>query len=174
MSEIDDLKGKGRKAFLKLEAIKEEIHSIKKQLEKAREILVRVIPGRKVDDSKNRYTKKDSPKRVEFECNHLEFYIDFAMALSESSDPTNIQGIIIYGARRTLCFPDFIMEGQKSETKALIQFSVNRHGIIQSNDAFDDTWSLKDKEHDLLGLHYRALDSIWGQALGWTNENILP
>ena len=172
MEKIDDLKGKGKKAFRKLGAIQKELRSIRDQLKKARNFLAKETKAS--DSKKSRRTEKDLPKRVKFESYGLKFYIDFAIAPSESSDPTNIQGIIIYGVRRTLCLTDRIMKGEELETKALIQFSVNRHGMIQSNGAIEDTWSLEDKKDDLPDLHYRALDSIWGQALGWTNENILP
>lgn len=184
----NDLTGKGKKALFELEAIQEEVHSIERKLKKASEILQNAIEslesclrpkraenGAKRSSGTGKYAECP-PKRVEFKCNHLEFYIDFAIAPSESSDPTNIQGIIIYGVIRTVCLPDLIMKGQKSETKALLQFSVNRHGMIQSHDALEDTWSVHDKDCDLLllDMHCRALDFIWGQALGWTNENILP
>ncbi len=182
----NDLTGKGKKALLELKAIQEEVHTIEGKLKKASEILQNAIEslesclrpkrpenGAKRSSGTGKYAECP-PKRVKFKYNHLEFYIDFAIAPSESSDPTNIQGIIIYGVRRTLCFPDLIMKGEKSETKALIQFSVNRHGMIQSNDAFEDIWSLGDKEHNLLDMHCRTLDHIWGQALDWVNENIVP
>ncbi len=166
MEEREDLTGKGKKAFQKLEAIKEELDSIKKQLKGAREII-------EAETNRGTDIEKDSLKRVKFESYGFKFYVDFAIAPSESSDPTNIQGIIVYGVTRTLCLPDLIMKGEELETKSLIQFSVNHHGIIQSNGAFEDTWWLKDKEQ-VLDLHYRALDHIWGQALDWVNENIVP
>lgn len=184
---MEKLKGKVKKAAFRLAAIEEEVETIGQQLKTIYDTLVDMkepeeaiasskkrCPEKVIASDKKRCKVEGIPGRLEFKCNGLDFYIDFTVAPSENSDPTNIQGIIIYGVRRTLCFPDLIMKGEKSETKALIQFSVNRHGIIQSNDALEDTWSLQDKEHDLLDLHYRALDFIWGQALDWVNENIVP
>ena len=182
MGKIDKLSGKGRKAFRKLEAIQKELRSIEDQLREARNILEKEASdfresedtGKDSDPKKTQYTEEGLPKRVKFESYGLKFYIDFTIAPSENSDPTNIQGIIVYGVRRTLCLPDLIMKGEELETKSLIQFSVNRHGMIQSSGAFEDTWWLKDEEKSLPDLHYRALDHIWGQALDWVNENIVP
>jgi hypothetical protein len=33
--------------------------------------------------------------------------------------------------------------------------------------------SEKDQKN-VTDLHYRAIDRIWGDAVDWTNENILP
>jgi len=63
--------------------------------------------------------------------------------------------------------------GVELEDKPLIQFSVNRNGIIKSIDKLEDAmWTTEKK--DLLNLHYRTLDFIWKDALDWANEIVLP
>ncbi len=59
------------------------------------------------------------------------------------------------------------------EDKPLLQFTVNRNGLIKAVGEINDEWWIKEKE-DLLDLHLRAVDFIWGKALEWTNENLLP
>jgi hypothetical protein len=126
-------------------------------------------------------------KRIEFNFNHMKFYIDFTVVASERDDQSNIKGGIIYGASRTLCFSECIFPNNQNnckecqrtvrcdslEDKPLISFEVTQHGMITSSGKLEGEWWIKDKP-DLDELHYRALDLIWKDALDWTNEIILP
>jgi len=138
------------------------------------------------------------PRRIEVMCNGLRFYIDFTLLASEGDDPSDIKGSIVYGVSRTLCFQTciFLKDADTCkrcerikrcdglEDKPMIQFTVNRHGIVKSRGELDDEWRIEDPKQDeeklkeitksLHELHYRALDHIWKDALDWTNENILP
>ena len=143
--------------------------------------------GESKEPKKRRSMVDSAPKRIEFECNFLKFYIDFTIVVSEGDSPTNIKGSIIYGTSRTLCFSECIFPKESNncekcqrllrcdrlEDKPLIHFSVTRHGMIQSSGELEGEWWIEDKSN-LLELHYRVLDLIWKQALDWANEIILP
>ncbi len=194
------LKGKGKKAFNKLKYVNKEINSIKVQLESANSILQNIINTKEefneIKDMqsktaepnlhKKRSMVKDISERIEFEFRNLNFYIDFTVVTSTSDDQTDLKGSIIYGTNRTLCFTKCIFPKKNKcgnceriarcdrlEDKPLLQFTLNQNGLIKASGDIDDEWWIKEKE-DLLDLHLRALDFIWGKALEWTNENILP
>lgn len=148
------------------------------------------------------------PKRMEFKLINLKFYIDFTLIMVEKDASADIKGCMIYGAYKSVCFADCIYPQQENKTKTnskccdriarcdgfedkpLMQFSVDRNGMIQSSGEFEDKWwikkvnqdkkadetkedeSLKEKEI-LSDLHYRTMELIWPKALEWTNENIL-
>ncbi len=201
MGENDDLikpKGKGRKALNRLNAINKEINSISEQLKNIHQTLNDIFNGKenfeKIDGmqlkpleskiNKKRSMITDIPDRIEFEFKDFNFYIDFIT--SSSDDPADLKGSIIYGTNKTLCFTkcifpkknkcencERIVRCDRLEDKPLLQFTVNRNGLIKAGGDIDDEWWIKEKE-DLLDLHLRALDFIWGKALDWTNENLLP
>lgn len=190
------LKGKGKKAGLRLEAIKEDMDAVIEHLKKSKGKLQDIIktnfeniyPQSKfLGDFKQRSLMKDIPNRIEFEFNSIKFYIDFTLMPIERDDITEINGSIVYGANRTLCFvcPDKskiqqcencerILRCDKLEDKPLIQFLVNRNGIIKSKDKLEDEMWTTENIEDLLELHYRTLDLIWKDALDWANEIIVP
>ncbi len=136
---------------------------------------------------KARSMVKGVPKRIEFGFNHLKFYIDFTVVVSEGDDLANIKGSIVYGTSRTLCFSECIFPKKTNkckkceridrcdglEDKPLINFSVTQQGMIQSSAELEGEWWIGDKSN-LLELHYRAMDLIWKQALDWANEIVLP
>lgn len=192
---MEKLKGKGKKAYKRLKYINVEIGEIIKKLEKLHKFFGEIIEssdfqkiGGKINDlHKQRSMIDEAPKRIEFMSNQLKFYIDFTIVPSEGDDPTDIKGSIIYGANRTLCFKDCLFQENSEkcklcerinrcdglEDKPLIQFSVNKTGMIKSRGELEDEWWIKEKE-DLVNLHYRALDHIWKDSIDWTNENISP
>ena len=188
------LSGKGKKAFKRLKTMNNELVEINKKLEIASTSLEEIIKNDKnilaefraksklLSKSKTRCMIEMAPKRLEFQLERLKFYIDFTIIASDHDDLI-VNGSIIYGTSRTLCFSDCPAPNNKNqcqrttrcdglEDKPLIQFSVNRQGIIHSNGELEDEWWIKDDE-DLLDFHYRSLDLIWKQALDWSNENIL-
>ena len=178
-------KGKGKKAFNKLKYINVEIGEIIKKLKDASSGFQKIIGKSNVQ--KQRSMIEEVPKRIEFISNQLKFYIDFTVVASEGDDPADIKGSIIYGANRTLCFKDCIFPKNTKncklcerinrcdglEDKPLIQFLVNKTGMIKSRGELEDEWWIKE-EGDLADLHYRALDHIWKDSIDWTNENISP
>ncbi len=206
-------KGKGKKAYHRLFAVNKNIgqmnHPVMQASKKLKDIIVDTSNTFKCpkEESNTNETREDCkkskkkrtmlenmPERIEFEFNCLKFYIDFTLVPSEHNDISDIEGVIVYGTSRTLCFSDCIsprngkweckscqrvVRCDMREDKPLIQFTVTQHGMIQSIDKIEDQWWIEDKtdpedRSDLIELHYRALDLIWKQALEWSNENILP
>lgn len=198
-----ELSGKGEKAFDRLKAIKDEADNIEGIISAIANCLAEVVEEARAElepDSEQERNKLQKlrgmiswlPKRIEFPCYGLSFYIDFTLLPSEAEDTTGLRGSIVYGTNRTLCFNEclFPQDGDCKlcqriarcdglEDKPLIQFTVDRQGIIRSTDELDDQWRIKDvkdadKNDRLRELHYRALDHIWRDALDWANENVLP
>jgi hypothetical protein len=152
---------------------------------------------------KKRSMFTEIPNRIEFKLHGFLFYIDFSMSIGKDSGP-EVEGIIVYGTSRSLCFAECLYpkKGAKNETckfceriarcdnledKPLLRFTIDRHGRIVSTELDDEWWVLDtrkdEKEHketqkkntkNIGDLHYRAIDRIWGDAVDWTNENILP
>ena len=197
MGETNKLTGKGKKAKKRLIHINNEIEEMIRKLNDAHDVIFEEIGGNSNDLQKQRSMIEGAPKRIEFMSNQLKFYIDFTVVASEGDDPTDIKGSIIYGANRTLCFKDCIFPKNTNncklcerinrcdglEDKPLIQFSVNKTGMIKSRGELEDEWWIKKEEDleeddleegDLADLHYRALDHIWKDSIDWTNENISP
>ena len=189
------LSGKGKKAFKRLKTMNTELVEINKKLELASTSLEEIIKNDKnilaefraksklLSKSKTRCMIEMAPKRLEFQLERLKFYIDFTIIASDHDDLI-VNGSIIYGTSRTLCFSDCPAPNNKNqcqrttrcdglEDKPLISFEVTQHGMIQSSGKLEGEWWIEDKS-DLLELHYRALDFIWKEALDWTNEIILP
>jgi len=180
------LKGKGKKAKNKLDAIDKAMKKVINKLNIVFNHLQKITNSK--DEKKKRSMLKNMteeiPKRIEFSYNGLRFYIDFTIVASEIADQIDIKGSIIYGTKRTLCFLDCLftdIDCQRTgrcdhyEDKPLIQFAVNQHGQIKSSGEIDDEWWIVDKANDNLEeLHYRSLAYIWKDALDWTNENLLP
>lgn len=138
------------------------------------------------DEQKKRSMIANAPKRIQFVFNCLTFYIDFTLVASEHDDLPDIKGSVIYGISRTLCFTECIFENNRKkdklcgrisrcdalEDKPLISFEVTQHGMIQSSGKLEGEWWIEDIQ-DLDELHYRTLDLIWKEALGWANEIIV-
>lgn len=195
--------GKGQKAHDRLEAIDSQVEKIVSKLKATRTALGGIIgkvkgTGEKRTQGKgtgkNRSAVKGTPERIEFWKGQLSFYIDFTLSASESEGLVNVEGCIVYGISRPLCFADCLYREQTSnceacdrisrcdrlEDKPLVRFCINRDGIIKSGDELDAQWRMLDtvkgeeNKKTALDIHYRALDHIWKDALDWTNENILP
>ena len=146
--------------------------------------VLRVLSGKK-----KRSMVANAPIRIDFEFNSLKFHIDFTLVATDRDGQSNIKGSIIYGTSRTLCFSDCIYKNLNKqndcercerilrcdglEDKPLISFEVTKHGMIQSSGKLEGEWWIKDIP-DLDELHYRTLDLIWEEALGWANEIIVP
>jgi len=204
-----ELKEKGKKALHRLGAINDGLEEINPLLSKAAEVLEDIINDKDIlknfnvkseiiklkDTKKQRSMIMEKPERIEFKLNRLVFYIDFTLVPSESDDVIYINGSIIYGTNRTLCFTDCIFPEKNKknnncenceridrcdrlEDKPLIQFSVYRSGQIKNSELDDEWWIKKSNEEknkqNLIDMHYRALAHIWKDALDWTNEKILP
>jgi len=185
---------KKEKAKNKLDAVEAQANEIIKKLKIIAELFSKMgLPGEEKESKKRRAMVENVANRFEFKCIGLNFYIDFTL-LSHGDDLTDIRGSIIYGVNRPLCFVDCIFPETNEETndkscdriarcdqfedKALVQFSVDRHGLIKSNGGLKDEWWVKDRgpksKKGLEDLHYRNLCEIWNEALDWTNETILP
>jgi len=211
MEEIEKT-GKGKRAFDRLNAVDSEVNEIKGILHVVSKNITKTFEREGIEFEPKTEQQEEKPQkmrgmistlpnRIEFTCNRLKFYIDFTLLTSEGDDPADIKGSIIYSTSRTLCFRDCIFPKDTKDTeeckrceritrcdgledKPIIQFTVNRHGIVKSRGELDDEWRIADPKQDkeklkeitksLLDLHYRALDHIWKDALDWTNENILP
>lgn len=225
------LKGKGRNAFRNLRTVEENVNEIINVLEKLEAGLKSIthaemrplsIASSEVDkNQKSKQGKKSKnekdqqkcmsaidniPKRIEFKLINLKFYIDFTLIMPAKDRSADIEGCVIYGTSKSICFTDCIYPRQQNETnckccdrvarcdgfedKTLMQFSVDRNGLIQSTGEFEDVWRIKKVEQDekdkgagitgdeslkdmVSELHYRTMELIWPKALAWTNENIL-
>lgn len=193
--------GKSKKALRKLSAVNTEIENIGKRLNVVKERLVKIINKLEEIDYLNvetelinnkKYEKQKCmveplPKRIEFKFNHLKFYIDFTLT-QENGASADIKECMIYGANRSTCFTKCFFDKKTDdktcekcervsrcdglEDKPLIQFFIDRHGMIQSAGEFEDSWWVK-KVDDLPELHFRTMELIWPKALEWTNENLL-
>lgn len=190
--------GKSEKSLRELSSINIEIRNIEKRLNNVNEILVKVINElTKIDypnvetgligNDKQKCMAETLPKRIEFKLNHLKFYIDFTLT-QENNSSANMIGCMIYGANRSICFTkcifphtndedkcencERILRCDRLEDKPLIQFYIDRHGMIQSAGEFEDVWWI-DKEDDLPEIHFRTMELIWPKALAWMNENLL-
>jgi len=159
-------------------------------------------PGKEKNPKKCMSEIDAIPKRMEFKLINLKFYIDFTLIMSEKDAPADIKGCMIYGTYKSVCFAECIYYPQQKnktnskccdriarcdgfEDKPLMQFSVDRNGMIESTGEFEDVWWMKikrDEQRDiedelfkdvLSELHFRTLALIWPKALAWTNENIL-
>lgn len=193
------LNGKSKKCLQKLYAEANEINEIVQILNKVEKLLQTIINTEKFEDgylnakskvignSKQRCMIDRVPKRIEFELNHLRFFIDFTLLAPESDGVNDTKGTMIYGVNRSTCFAKCIFpkRGRAKckycervsrcdglEDKPLIQFFIDRHGMIQSAGEFEDSWWVE-KVDDLPELHFRTMELIWPKALQWTNENIL-
>ena len=196
-----ELKDKTKKSLHRLSAINDEVGKINDQLCEAAKKLSDIVADKdkilknfklksdpKKSQKKQRAMIYGTPERIGFGFNHLKFYIDFTVVVSEGDDLTNIKGSIVYGTSRTLCFLECIFPKKPNdcekcervvrcdglEDKPLIHFSVTQHGMIQSSGELEGEWWIEEDKSNLVELHYRALDLIWKQALDWSNENILP
>lgn len=200
------LNGKSKKCLQKLYAVDKKITDIINTLNKVEKLLKGIInteefengypnAGTKVaGDSKQKCMIDGVPKRIEFELNHLIFYIDFTLLAPENDGVNDIKGCMIYGVNRSTCFTKCIFPNKtddkgtsdkvtcencerisrcdRLEDKPLIQFYIDQQGMIQSAGEFQDSWWIK-KEDDLPELHFRTMELIWPKALAWTNENLL-
>lgn len=198
---------KGKKALHRLKAIGNDVDKIIRFIHTIANYLTEIL---KEEDGKfERKSEEESttpqklrgmisglPNRIGFTYNNLDFYIDFTLLAPERDDTADIEGNIIYGTSRTLCFRECIFPEENEECKRceriarcdgledkpIIQFTVDRHAIIKSRGELDDEWQIEDtgeeKENEnkknLRDLHYRTLDNIWKDALNWTNETIRP
>lgn len=201
-----NLNGKSKKCLQKLYADGKEITEIISTLNKVEKLLQGIINTKKFENgypnakskvtgnSKQKCMIDGVPRRIEFELNHLIFYIDFTLLAPENDGVNDIKGSMIYGVNRSTCFtkcifpPNIGDEGtlvndacehcnrlprcDGLEDKPLIQFFIDRHGMIQSAGEFEDSWWIEKKD-DLPELHFRTMALIWPKALAWTNENIL-
>jgi hypothetical protein len=208
LKEVENLPNKGEKARNNLKALGREVEAVRIKLESIHSLFEHLPLDSK---EKTASTKKKRsmfikiPNRIEFNSHGFRFYVDFSMSLSKDIAGPEIEGIIIYGASRSLCFADCLLCTEKitqeqackkcdriarcdaCEDKPLLRFTINRHGRIASIELDDEWWvtdtkmnekgkvetSEKDQKN-VTDLHYRAIDRIWGDAVDWTNENILP
>lgn len=203
----DLLRGKSLSSYYKLEKNNHVLNNIIEYLKSAKQTINKIIEDDKNDtiDSSSRACDNSNKKiiinvidkifnRIEFERNHLYFYIDFTISQTGSDDITDIIGNIVYGVNRPMCFNnsiysktnnqkcrtcDSINECDYREDKPLMKFNINKEGIISSNDQLEDNWHLlkNDKEEqrkNIANMHFRAIEYIWIDALYWVNEKLLP
>jgi hypothetical protein len=215
----DDMEKLSSKAILakrNLSVIGSEVECMKKLLNELNDLLKTIIEKmpeicRLNEKEKVKEIRRsmiyDLPPRIKFCMNRLIFFIDFTVLPTRDGSGQGIEGAIIYGASRTLCF-NKIKDNKKKqcktfeaccdhcertgrcdglEDKTFLKLLINRYGAIRSGE-LEDEWQLslcaedtgarttkKDKlaKGILTGIHYRAMDKIWRDALEWTNENIL-
>jgi len=153
---------KGEKALHRLNAIEDEVGKIKRIIDTIASYITKIFEEIGVEfepkSEKLRGMISGLPNRIEFPWNSLKFYIDFTLLAPEGDDPADIKGSIIYGTSRTLCFRECIFPKESEECKRceritrcdgledkpIIQFTVDRHGIVKSRGELDDEWRIED------------------------------
>ena len=165
-------------------SIKSKTSSMIENLKEINGILLKIDQiSKSADIKKCRSMILGMPNRIEFEENCLKFYIDFTVTCQESKYPFIINGSIIYGTSRTMCFKECPREWTKLdcqrnvrcdclEDKPLIEFMVGDDGLIKSSGILEGEWIIEKEE--LTELHYRTLVIIWKDALDWSNEKLIP
>jgi hypothetical protein len=108
--------GKTEKAKKKIAAVNNEINDIVNKLQDVEKSLQGIIQTNVTGIPKQKSMIAILPKRIEFDLNHLHFYIDFTLMASENDTSVGIKGCIIYGVNRTVCFSECIYP--KKLTKA--------------------------------------------------------
>jgi len=181
----EKLSKKGKIAEKKLDAIEKKMNSQMKDLDSISKILNEIIKGIETKESKNKQNEvKKIPNRIKFGNNHIMFYIDFTVTMKESENLSTINGSIIYGTSRTMCFTECPENYNRKECqrnvrcdhlddKPLIEFTVGDEGLIKSSGGLEDEWLLDDEE-SLREMHLRTMVHIWKDALDWSNEKLLP
>jgi hypothetical protein len=202
------ISGRGEKARNNVDAARSDIKALYKVLGG----IVKAYEFFNMIEGKKRRSMVDVvPARIDLNENGLWFYIEFTLQATTSGEEQDIQGVIIYGTSRTLCFRNWpfgekledeiaqkmvdpmcchrITRCDGLEDKPLLRLTVNRHGRIRSAEIDDEWWivplGMDDTEEEKLAktsknqdtladLHFRAIDRIWGDAVDWTNENLLP
>lgn len=209
----NNLSKKGRIAKRKLDEIGSNINSLLGLLKKVKKRLEDIIEAdngsglitveeklkeviEKGKDPKQKIRFSDKLGRIEFYRSNLNFYIEFTIVSHDNDDLVEHEGRIVYGVNRTLCYKNCIMYDSHYkcerlgrcdglEDKPFAQFSIDRHGRIQSNNNIEGEWlfSVNNKgveddktknKKDLSEIHYLTLVHIWKDALSWVNEKILP
>ena len=183
---------KGEKAKRKFAGLDVDLNAMGKILENVSKTMKGIIKpesdGEPEQKKKQRSMIIEEPERIEFKFSGLNFYIDFTIEAVDYDGMFQIEGCMLYGANRALCFSKCIFNDKDLkkceacervgrcdgyEDNAFIKFSINRHKLIQCMDKFEEaSWLITKK--DLTDLHYRALEKIWAEALAWTNENLFP
>lgn len=206
----ESMKAKGKDAKSHLTNIAEEVGKITDFLGNARQILEEIVKhhsnefiGGEILNEKKRKTRSmilGIPHRLEFISCKLRFYIDFTLISSQDNNSGAVKGSIVYGTNRTKCFRcdntepyglgtdcegcQLIERCDKLEDRPLVEFLVNKQGMIESGRSVDgEGWisELYPEERDktkqlaeVASMHFQALRHIWKEALKWTNENLLP
>ncbi len=168
----------------KLISIKYKTNVKVKELIDIHKNLIKIIPVKKINNLQNcRSMIAGMPNRIEFEENHLKFYIDFTITCQESEYPFKILGSIIYGTSRKMCFTKCpegctLLDCQRNvrcdglEDKPLIEFTVGDDKLIKSSGILEDEFIIV--VDGLTDLHFRTLVIIWKDALDWSNEKLIP
>ena len=193
-----NMKSRGKDAYQDLVDIKTEMQAITKLLENTRKLLVEVIDresrdidGKVLDGKAQIIGSKiiGIPQRLRFNSSNIEFYIDFTVSPLGRDDEILSKGSVVYGTRR-----ERYGAGKNiPEDKPLIEFLINKHGMIESNGGIECEWWIggdyreesktKNKEEketrkkqldQVSELHFRALNHIWKEALEWANEIMMP
>lgn len=182
------MKAKTENALSTFDVINGEIIKMRKKLQDISSDLKSITSA---EDGKKRLSMiNEIPTRIEFEFCNLRFYIDFTISSSGEKEKSHINGNLIYGVNRTLCFNECISIEKKGECqqtarcdnledKPILSFSVNRQGLIAATGSLEGEWWLipgktKKRIDQIKDLHYRAMEHIWEDALSWTNEKLIP
>jgi hypothetical protein len=157
---------RGAKVSGKGEKARNSVIAAWSDIETVQAVLGRIVEVYKffdmIQSKKMRSMVEGVPARIEFEENGLRLYVDFTLQTANNGEGPDVEGVIIYGTSRTLCFkewpfpeqPDVPM-AQKAEDrkccdritrcdgledKPLLRYMVNRHGRIRSAEIDDEWW----------------------------------
>lgn len=159
------LSSKGLRAKRSLVATNAEVINIKEHLKIVSNILKKMEEisndsrPNKESQTKKRSMVSDLPSRLEFSQNGLILYIDFTISPARDGSEQDVEGAIIYGTSRTLCFELCIQPGCNKqgcqrigrcdglEDKPLLKIMIDGHGAIKSEE-LEDEWRLSCKNHE--------------------------
>lgn len=180
VTDPEKLSRKGEKAKHSLDAINNNIVEMKKILNSIRNGMENFIDEQEPQVKISKSFFDGMPKRILFKLNDIKWFIDFTISTNEKDE---ILGNIIYGTNRTLCFQECIFpktknDGKKNnnktekeqvnclrceriircdgfEDKPLIQFTINRDGMIKNENPLHDSGLehlllLKEQQHHTL------------------------
>lgn len=194
----EDMKPKGKTAYQDLRDLQIDVDDLTALLGNLKKILIEVIEkesrdmGAEILEGEAQIVKSKIskiPQRIRFICCNMEFYVDFTVTPVKRDDEIFCKGSIVYGTRRE----QYGASKNVPEDKPLVEFTINKHGMIESNGSIQGEWwigkayneesqtteqqesKIRKKQMDHVSdLHFRALNTIWQDAVSWTNETILP
>jgi hypothetical protein len=182
-AKLPELSGKALKAFNKINTGLSSYLGIQKVLMEFYDS-IKLIIGPSV-------IERSYPEKIIFSFDEklgFNFYIDFSIRPSGGDNPWDLEGNINYGAynkidfrhdeKCKICGGTIICNCVR--TRSLLSLTVNEHGWIESTNKLEENWILNRNNDDpfmvkedlktIMEIHYKTLEYIFLEALGFINE----